>query len=170
MDGACSDHVWHGQAPFRPLTNVSPINVSTDNDQLSDLVQIQAIQNKTRNALEEYIRLNHPESSSRFGQLLIKLTSLGAVEPHIIEHVFFNKLIGGASINNLVDDILRANTLMSHAKSSAVWTGRGCCISYFCYSWSQFNNALKHLLRIDTNYKRPNLNYTQTTRILLYSR
>ncbi|RMX37799.1 hypothetical protein pdam_00023042 [Pocillopora damicornis] len=91
-----------------------------DNDQLTDLVQIQAIQNKTRNALEEYVRLNRPESSGRFGQLLIKLTSLGAVEPHIIEHVFFNKLIGGASINNLVDDILRANTLISHAKNSAV--------------------------------------------------
>ena len=87
---------------------------------LTDLVQIQAIQNKTRNALEEYVRLNRPESSGRFGQLLIKLTSLGAVEPHIIEHVFFNKLIGGASINNLVDDILRANTLISHAKNSAV--------------------------------------------------
>lgn len=126
MDGACSDHVWRDQVLFRLLTNNSSIDVSTDNDQLTDLVQIQAIQNKTRNALEEYVRLNRLESSGRFGQLLIKLTSLGAVEPHIIEHVFFNKLIGGASINNLVDDILRANTLISHAKNSAVWTGKGC--------------------------------------------
>ena len=87
---------------------------------MSDSVQIQAIQNKTRNALEEYVRLHRPESSSRFGQLLIKLTSLGAVDPQVLEHVFFNKLIGAASIDSLVDDILRANTLGSYAKSAAV--------------------------------------------------
>lgn len=91
-----------------------------DNDQLSDSVQIQAVQNKTRNALEEYVRLHRPEASSRFGQLLIKLTSLGAVDPQVLEHVFFNKLIGAASIDSLVDDILRANTLSSYAKSAAV--------------------------------------------------
>jgi len=86
-----------------------------DIDQLSDTVQIQAVQNKTRNALEEYIRLYRPQTPSRFGQLLIKLTSLGAVDPKILEHVFFTKLIGGATINSLVDDILRANSLSSQA-------------------------------------------------------
>lgn len=86
-----------------------------DIDQLSDAVQVQAVQNKTRNALEEYIRVQRPQAPSRFGQLLIKITSLGAVDPTILEHVFFNKLIGGASINGLVDDILRANSLGSHA-------------------------------------------------------
>ena len=102
-----------------PVLTCVPFTVSTDNDQLSDSVQIQAVQNKTRNALEEYVRLHRPDSSSRFGQLLIKLTSLGAVEPQILEHVFFNKLIGRASINSLLEDILRANTLCSHAKNPA---------------------------------------------------
>ena len=89
--------------------------ILTDIDQLSDAVQVQAVQNKTRNALEEYIRVHRPQAPSRFGQLLIKITSLGAVDPTILEHVFFNELIGGASINGLVDGILRANSLAAHA-------------------------------------------------------
>ena len=94
----------------------------TDIDQLSDAVQIQAVQNKTRNALEEYLRLHRPQAPSRFGQLLIKLTSLSAVDPKILEHVFFNKLIGGTSINSLVDDILRANSLGWHGNVKASTT------------------------------------------------
>ena len=94
-------------------------HILTDIDQLSDAVQIQAVQNKTRNALEEYLRLHRPQAPSRFGQLLIKLTSLGAVDPKILEHVFFNKLIGGTSINSLVDDILRANSLGWHSNVKA---------------------------------------------------
>lgn len=83
---------------------------------------MQAVQNKTRNALEEYIRLHRPQAPSRFGQLLIKLTSVGAVDSTILEHVFFNKLIGAASINGLVDDILRAHSLSSHTNVKSAVT------------------------------------------------
>lgn len=93
-----------------------------DIDQLTDAVQVQAVQNKTRNALEEYLRMHRAHAPNRLGQLLIKLTSICAVDPKMLEHVFFNKLIGGAAINGLVDDILRANYLSSHSNAKSTTT------------------------------------------------
>ncbi|EDO44574.1 predicted protein, partial [Nematostella vectensis] len=84
-----------------------------DTEQLADAVQIQAVQNKTQNALEEYIRVHYPQTPNRFGQVLLRLTALGAVECKIIEHVFFNKLLGSTSIYTLVDDILLSKELNS---------------------------------------------------------
>ena len=86
---------------------------TTDSDHIGDSVQVQAVQNKTQNALEEYTRTHHKQTPSRFGQLLVKLTTLGAVNNVVIEHVFFNRLLGGASIAGLVEDILRAKDLDS---------------------------------------------------------
>lgn len=113
-------HLELDRAEFCLLKALALFN--PDIDQLSDAVQVQAIQNKTRNALEEYIRLYKAQAPSRFGQLLIKLTSVGSVDPKMLERVFFNKLIGGASINSLVDDILRANYLSSHANVKSATT------------------------------------------------
>lgn len=84
---------------------------SPDTDHLADAVQIQAIQNKTQNALEEYIRVHHAQIPNRFGQTLIRLAALGSVESRVIEHVFFNQLLGGASIYTVVDGILRTKDL-----------------------------------------------------------
>ena len=99
------------------LRNLNLISISsTDSDQLSDSIQVQAVQNKTHNALEEHTRSRQPQNPKRFGQLLLKLTTLGAVDCKVIEHVFFKRLLGGASIYTLVDDILRAKTLGSPAE------------------------------------------------------
>lgn len=83
---------------------------SLDTEHLADTVQIQAIQNKTQNALEEYIRM-YPQLPNRFGQTLLRLVALGSVDSRIIEHVFFDELLAGASIYTLVDGILRSKDI-----------------------------------------------------------
>ena len=88
-------------------------SLSLDSEHIGDTVQVQAVQNKTQNALEEYTRTHYKQNPSRFGQLLVKLTSLGGLDCAVIEHVFFNSLLDGASIASLVEDILRAKNLDS---------------------------------------------------------
>ncbi|KAK3737530.1 hypothetical protein QZH41_010650, partial [Actinostola sp. cb2023] len=96
------------RAEFSLLKALALFNPDTEH--LADTVQIQAIQNKTQNALEEYIRM-YPQLPNRFGQTLLRLVALGSVESRIMEHVFFNELLGGTSIYTLVDGILRAKDI-----------------------------------------------------------
>lgn len=52
---------------------------------------------------------------NRFGQTLLRLVALGSVESRIIEHVFFEELLGGASMHTIVDGLLRAKDMHSYA-------------------------------------------------------
>ncbi|KXJ20293.1 COUP transcription factor 1 [Exaiptasia diaphana] len=101
------------RAEFSLLKALALFNPDTEH--LADTVQIQAIQNKTQNALEEYIRMYH-HVPNRFGQTLLRLVALGSVESRIIEHVFFNELLGGASIYTLVDGILRTKDIHGNSE------------------------------------------------------
>ncbi|XP_076465922.1 nuclear receptor subfamily 2 group F member 1-B-like [Babylonia areolata] len=79
---------------------------STDAGGLSDVAPIEAIQEKTQCALEEYVRTQYPNQPTRFGKLLLRLPSLRSVSAQVIEQLFFVRLVGKTPIETLIRDML----------------------------------------------------------------
>lgn len=67
---------------------------------------IENLQEKAQAALEEYLRQHHPNQASRFGKLLLRLPALRLIRPAVIECLFFSRMIGNYSIENLLSGML----------------------------------------------------------------
>ena len=52
------------------------------------------------------IRCQYPGQPSRFGRLLLRLPSVRTVSPHVIEQLFFVRLVGKTPIETLIRDML----------------------------------------------------------------
>lgn len=78
----------------------------TDACGLQDGGHIESIQEKSQCALEEYCRTNYPNQPIRFGKLLLRLPSLRSVSSHVIEQLFFVRLVGKTPIETLIRDML----------------------------------------------------------------
>ncbi|XP_028967405.1 steroid receptor seven-up, isoforms B/C [Galendromus occidentalis] len=83
---------------------------TTDACGLSDVTQVESLQEKTQSSLEEYCRAQYPQQPSRFGKLLLRLPSLRTVSSQTIEHLFFVRLVGKTSIETLIRDMLLGNS------------------------------------------------------------
>lgn len=73
---------------------------------LSDTNHIEALQEKSQCALEEYVRSQYPNQPTRFGKLLLRLPSLRTVSAQVIEQLFFVRLVGKTPIETLIRDML----------------------------------------------------------------
>ena len=69
---------------------------------LSEVAQIEGLQEKSQCALEEYCRTQYPNQPSRFGKLLLRLPSLRTVSSSVIEQLFFVRLVGKTPIETLI--------------------------------------------------------------------
>ncbi|XP_025835020.1 nuclear receptor subfamily 2 group C member 1 isoform X2 [Agrilus planipennis] len=69
--------------------------------------QVEKIQEKTFQALRHYVSNNFPNDDDRFPRLLLRLPSLRALDPQILEELFFSSLIGQVQIDSVIPYILR---------------------------------------------------------------
>jgi len=67
---------------------------------------ISGLQEKSQCALEDYVRTQYPGQPTRFGKLLLRLPSLRTVSSHVIEQLFFVRLVGKTPIDTLIRDML----------------------------------------------------------------
>ncbi|XP_066158770.1 steroid receptor seven-up, isoforms B/C [Euwallacea fornicatus] len=86
---------------------------TTDACGLSDVAQIESIQEKSQCALEEYCRTQYPNQPTRFGKLLLRLPSLRTVSSAVIEQLFFVRLVGKTPIETLIRDMLLSGSSFS---------------------------------------------------------
>jgi len=80
--------------------------LSPDAPGVSDPAHVESIQEKAQCALEEYTRCQYPGQPSRFGRLLLRLPSVRTFSPHVIEQLFFVRLVGKTPIETLIRDML----------------------------------------------------------------
>ncbi|XP_035581743.1 COUP transcription factor 2-like [Zalophus californianus] len=73
---------------------------------LSDVANVENLQEKYQCALEQYVRSQYPNQPMRFGKLLLCLPSLRTVSSSVIEQLFFVRLVGKTSIKTLIRDML----------------------------------------------------------------
>jgi len=73
---------------------------------LSNVAYVDGVQEKSQCALEDYVRMQYPDQPTRFGKLLLRLPSLRTVSAHVIEQLFFVRLVGKTPIETLIRDML----------------------------------------------------------------
>ncbi|OQR73460.1 Steroid receptor seven-up [Tropilaelaps mercedesae] len=89
---------------------------------LSDVTQVESLQEKAQCALEEYCRSQYPQQPARFGKLLLRLPSLRTVSSQVIEQLFFVRLVGKTPIETLIRDMLLSGKGFSvHSPYSPSW-------------------------------------------------
>lgn len=88
---------------------------------LSDAAHIEALQEKSQCALEEYVRSQYPNQPNRFGKLLLRLPSLRTVSSHVIEQLFFVRLVGKTPIETLIRDMLLSGSSFSWPYMTMQW-------------------------------------------------
>ncbi|GLG93633.1 Ecdysone-induced protein 75B, isoforms C/D [Gryllus bimaculatus] len=69
--------------------------------------QVEKFQEKAFQELREYISQTFPEDRDRFPRLLLRLPPLRALQPKIMEELFFAGLIGNVQIDSVIPYILR---------------------------------------------------------------
>ena len=91
--------------PLDTLLLIQDVCVS-DATGLSNTAYIENVQEKSQCALEDYVRTQYPDQPTRFGKLLLRLPSLRTVSAHVIEQLFFVRLVGKTPIETLIRDML----------------------------------------------------------------
>jgi len=90
---------------------------------LTDAGHIESIQERAQSALEDYVRSQYAGQPTRFGKLLLRLPSLRSVSAHVIEQIFFVRLVGKTRIETLISDMMLSGTSSSWSyMSSLQWT------------------------------------------------
>ncbi|GLV39382.1 Hormone-receptor-like in 78 [Carabus blaptoides fortunei] len=69
--------------------------------------QVEKFQEKSFHGLRTYIHNSFPEDIDRFPRLLLRLPPLRALEPQVLEELFFAGLIGQVQIDSVIPYILR---------------------------------------------------------------
>lgn len=69
--------------------------------------QIEKFQEKSFQGLRTYVHNSFPEDIDRFPRLLLRLPPLRALEPQVLEELFFAGLIGQVQIDSVIPYILR---------------------------------------------------------------
>lgn len=84
---------------------------------------IENLQEKAQAALEEYLRQQYPSQASRFGKLLLRLPALRLIRPGVIEGLFFSRMIGNYSVENLLSGMLMSGNSFNTAYCGTNNTG-----------------------------------------------
>lgn len=94
-----------------PLTILHHIIVSflysADQPGLLMRRQVEKFQEKAFQELRGYITQTFPEDRDRFARLLLRLPPLRALQPKVMEELFFAGLIGNVQIDSVIPYILR---------------------------------------------------------------
>ncbi|EDO42277.1 predicted protein [Nematostella vectensis] len=77
-----------------------------DSQGLSEPAQVENLQDRTQSALEDYIRTQYPNQTTRFGKLLLRLPALRLLRPVSVENLFFSRLSMGNTVDSLLNDML----------------------------------------------------------------
>ena len=80
--------------------------------------QIEVLQDTSQSSLEHYIKTQHSSQPTRFGKLLLMLSSLRKVEPTFIEQLFFAEVLRGASVADVLKKMLTGTSLAPLAPGS----------------------------------------------------
>lgn len=78
----------------------------SDGSLISQPRQVEVLQDTSQSSLEQYIRTQYPTQPTRFGKLLLMLSSLRKVEPTVIEQLFFADVLRGASMGDVLRKML----------------------------------------------------------------
>ena len=84
---------------------------SSSNRALREFHSVAALQDQAQVCLSKYIESTYRNQSFRFGKILLLLPSLRHVRGKTIEEVFFRKTIGGISIERLLVDMFKSESL-----------------------------------------------------------
>ena len=69
--------------------------------------QVEKFQEKAFQELRSYVSQTFPEDRDRFPRLLLRLPPLRALQPQVMEELFFAGLIGNVQIDSVIPYILR---------------------------------------------------------------
>ncbi|XP_022914691.1 nuclear receptor subfamily 2 group C member 1-A isoform X2 [Onthophagus taurus] len=83
---------------------------SSDQPGLHIRKPIEKMQEKSFQALRNHVNQSFPGDSDRFPRLLLRLPPLRALEPQILEELFFAGLLGQVQIDSVIPYILRMGT------------------------------------------------------------
>lgn len=92
----------HEYAYLKAITLFSP-----DQPGLLFRKQVEKFQEKSFQALKNYIISSFPDDTDRFPRLLLRLPPLRALDPQVLEELFFAGLIGQVQIDSVIPYILR---------------------------------------------------------------
>ena len=85
--------------------------INSSNRALREFHSVAALQDQAQVCLSKYIESTYRNQSFRFGKILLLLPSLRHVRGKTIEEVFFRKTIGGISIERLLVDMFKSESL-----------------------------------------------------------
>ncbi|KAF5300375.1 hypothetical protein FQR65_LT00996 [Abscondita terminalis] len=80
---------------------------SPDQPELLFRKQVEKFQEKSFQALQNYIISSFPDDTDRFPKLLLRLSPLRALDPQVLEELFFASVIGQVQIDSVIPYILR---------------------------------------------------------------
>ncbi|GFG38556.1 hypothetical protein Cfor_01621 [Coptotermes formosanus] len=83
---------------------------SADHPGLLTRRQVEKFQEKAFQELRSYVSQTFPEDRDRFPRLLLRLPPLRALQPQVMEELFFAGLIGNVQIDSVIPYILRMGT------------------------------------------------------------
>ena len=78
---------------------------------LREFHSVAALQDQAQVCLSKYIESTYRNQSFRFGKMLLLLPSLKQIQGRTIEEVFFRKTIGAISIERLLVDMFKSESL-----------------------------------------------------------
>ena len=93
----------------------------SDASGLTDPSHVTNLQEKSQCALEDYVRTQYPSQPTRFGKLLLRLPSLRTISSHVIEQLFFIRLVGKTPIDTLIRDMLLSGGSFSWPYMTVQW-------------------------------------------------
>lgn len=82
----------------------------TDNPSLTNLSQIELIQDQVQREFSQHLQQLQPNNTDRMAKLLLRLPPLHALNPSVMEELFFAGLIGNVQIDSIIPYILRMET------------------------------------------------------------
>lgn len=91
-----------------------------DGSPITQPQQIEVLQDTSQSSLEQYIKSQYSNQPTRFGKLLLMLSSLRKIEPAIIEQLFFSEVLRGASMGDVLKKMLTSNSSAPIAHGSFI--------------------------------------------------
>lgn len=98
------------RSTFKQVENILSIIYLADGSPITQTQQIEIFQDTSQSSLEQYIRSQYPSQTTRFGKLLLMLSSLRKVEPAVTEQLFFADVLRGASMGDVLKKMLTSGS------------------------------------------------------------
>ncbi len=81
----------------------------SDAKDLKSVSLVESLRDKVYASLDEYCRLQYPDDTCRFAQLLLRLPALRSIGLKCIEHLFFIKLLGKTPMDSFLLEMLESS-------------------------------------------------------------